>query len=745
MKKVAFLGLITIMSLCKIYSQTVIDESNFDYLQGFDSLKTIHLNQITIKATTINESSVHLPEVHETVLLSGKKSEVINLSNSEADLSVNNTRQIFGRVPGVNIWENDGSGIQVGIATRGLNPNRSWEFNVRQNGYDISSEVFGYPEAYYNPPMEAVERIEVIRGASALAFGPQFGGLLNYRIKQPNPNKIFEIESRQTSGSYGLFNSFNAIGGTYKNFSYYAFFHNRSANGWRENSNFRTNTGYVNLNYKINDEMKIGLEITTMNYVLQQAGGLTDSMFQQNPQQSVRSRNWFSAPWNIAALTFDYCLNDKASISFKAFGLLAERNSVGYVRPITIKDSINTSLGNYNNRQIDRDLYNNYGAELRFIQRYKLLNQNSFLSLGFRFYNGNTERKQIGQGNYGRDYDITVYERVSDFEFQRHLNFTTNNIAFYAENLFKITERLRITPGIRYENILSSSKGRINNLIGGNISDELTRNVVLLGVSSQYNTSQTTNIYANFNQSFRPILFSEITPSATIEVIDENLKDVKGYNIDFGWRGIIKDFIRFDVGAFYMFYDNRIGTISVNDVPFRTNIGASETKGIESFIEIDALKYICIGKKHNLNIFTSLAFIEAKYVEWNNPAIIDDPEKNIIGKRVEYAPEFIARYGLTYKYKGFTFTYQINKVSDIYTDALNTDLPNATSTIGKLAGYTVMDATFALELSKNIDIRAGVNNLTDSMYSTRRAGGYPGPGLIPSNGRTFFMGVGIKL
>lgn len=74
---------------------------------------------------------------------------------------MNNTRQIYARIPGVNIWENDGTGAQVSIGLRGLNPNRSWEMNTRQNGYDISSDIFGYPEAYYNPSMEAVEKLKL--------------------------------------------------------------------------------------------------------------------------------------------------------------------------------------------------------------------------------------------------------------------------------------------------------------------------------------------------------------------------------------------------------------------------------------------------------------------------------------------------------------------------------------------------------------------------------------------------------
>jgi Fe(3+) dicitrate transport protein len=75
-----------------------------------------------------------LSPIQGTNIYSGKKNEVIHLNQLDADLSSNNYRQIMAKVPGVSIWESDGSGIQTSVSTRGLSPNRSWEFNVRQNG-----------------------------------------------------------------------------------------------------------------------------------------------------------------------------------------------------------------------------------------------------------------------------------------------------------------------------------------------------------------------------------------------------------------------------------------------------------------------------------------------------------------------------------------------------------------------------------------------------------------------------------
>ncbi|MBL7916964.1 MAG: TonB-dependent receptor, partial [Bacteroidia bacterium] len=108
--------------------------------QNSDSVKTYNLKEIELYVKPTKNEIERLPEIQNGIIFSGKKNEVIKLGSIDADLSINNSRQVFGKVPGVTVWENDGSGIQVGIATRGLSPNRSWEFNTRQNGGDISGE-----------------------------------------------------------------------------------------------------------------------------------------------------------------------------------------------------------------------------------------------------------------------------------------------------------------------------------------------------------------------------------------------------------------------------------------------------------------------------------------------------------------------------------------------------------------------------------------------------------------------------
>jgi Fe(3+) dicitrate transport protein len=331
-------------------------------------------------------------------------------------------------------------------------------------------------------------------------------------------------------------------------------------------------------------------------------------------------------------------------------------------------------------------------------------------------------------------------------QYGRSLEFGTTNYALFAENIFQIGKRLKIVPGIRLEYIENKMEGYINTTQTGVLTPEKrVRKFLLYGIGSEWMITEKTNVYANYSLAYRPVTFSELTPSATTEIIDPNLKDASGFNADFGYRGTVKKYLSFDVGVFYLHYDNRIGTLTENGAPFKTNIGTSVSKGIESYIEINPIKIFTESVKFgSVSLFASNSFIDAKYVEWNNPLISNDPTKSIEDKRVENAPRQIHRFGATYYLKGFSATFQLSSVGDVFTDAANTEAPNAAGTIGKLSAYKVMDASFTYKFKEYYNLKAGVNNLADVKYATRRAGGYPGPGIMPGNGRTIFVSFGFS-
>ena len=727
---------------------TAQDKSN-------DSVKPAHkyLPEITVVGLGSKSDIQQLPEIVGTSIYAGKKNALIVMDNVQGNIVTNTMRQVIAKVPGIQIWESDGSGIQIGIAARGLSPNRSWEFNVRQNGYDIAADPYGYPEAYYNPQLQAVQRIEIIRGHGSLQYGPQFGGMVNYILRNGSEiNKPLAFETQQTIGNNGLFNSYNAIGGETKKYQFYAFFDHRNADGWRENSRYYNNSGFATFTYKINPKFSLTTELMRYNMRSQQPGGHTDSSFEANARKSFRARNWFDITWNTAAVIANYRFNDYQRINIKLFGMLADRNSVGFLRAINIKDSINKATGEFNNRTVDIDQYRNAGLEARYLGDYKLKGKSHSLSAGLRFYKGNTYRYRDGVGTTGTAYTI---ERVNPV-WPKDIDYHTTNLAFFAENIFRVSDKFLIIPGIRYEYIQAKASGRNGFTISGAEiilqNQERGRGILLAGIGTEYHVTSKTEIYANITQAYRPMQFADLTAPPTTNEIDPNLEDARGFNTDIGYRGRVSSFLYFDVSGFFLQYNNRIGTISQQRADGRfynltTNVGNSSSKGFEGVVEVNPVKAFNPKPKWgDVSIYVSYGFIEALY---GNLTLItkvgnDLVETSLENKQVENAPRHILRTGLNYNFKGLILNAQLSYVDQSFADANNTIKPTTNGQNGLIPSYTIIDVSGTYNFSAKLNIKAGINNLSNAMYFTRRAGGYPGPGLLPSDGRGFFISIGAK-
>jgi Fe(3+) dicitrate transport protein len=705
-----------------------------------DSTHWHNLKDVTIVGRNSKSDYQQIPEIVGTNIYAGKKNALIVLDNVQGNIANNTMRQVLAKVPGIHIWESDPSGIQIGIAARGLSPNRSWEFNVRQNGYDIAADPFGYPEAYYNPQLQAVQRIEIVRGQGALQYGPQFGGMVNYVLKNGTEmNQPFEFETQLTIGSNGLLNSFNAIGGKKGKVNYYSFYDQRNGEGWRNNSQFFSKAGFGSITYHFTKQLSLSFELMHSHTRSQQAGGLTDAQIKKDARQSFRSRNWMDIKWTTPAINIQYEINDQSRWNTKIFGTIGDRNSVGFLQSITIKDSINHTTNQFNNRVVNIDQYRNYGLESRMITDYAIGKIKNTISGGIRLYTGSTHRLADGKGTTGSNYDISISGL-----YPRDFNFESNNVAAFIENIFRISDQFYLIPGIRYEWLEGAASGRNGfSAVGASMNLQnitRSRSFVLGGIGSEYHITTSTELYANFSQAYRPIQFANLQAPPTTDIVDTDLKDAKGYNIDLGYRGKVKNYLQFDISGFYLQYNNRVGTITTSGSNYRliTNVGASTSKGLETYFEFNPVRAFTNSNNTDLILFSSYAYTDARYSGNHQDA-------NTKGKKVENAPQNILRAGISVGYKGFLITNQLSHVGAAFSDANNTVVPIANGNTGLIPSYTILDLTASYKFSKSLNIKAGINNMADVRYFTRRAGGYPGPGALPADGRNFFVSIGAKL
>lgn len=700
-----------------------------------------------------------LNSVEGTAIYAGKKSEVVLMNHAIGNLASNNARQIYAQVVGLNIYENNDAGLQLNIGGRGLDPNRTSNFNTRQNGYDISADVLGYPESYYTPPAEALSEIQVVRGAASLQYGTQFGGLINFKMKNPNPVKKLEWVSRQSLGSFDLFTSFNSLSGTVGNFSYYAYFNYKKGNGFRPNSAFNSKNFFASLRYDLSEKTKISLETTYLKYLAEQAGGLTDSQFKADPGFSNRERNWFEVDWRLLSLRLGHKFSSKTNLSIQLFGLDAERNALGFRgdpqrperNPITEPDDPSYT------RDLIKGSFNNWGMETRLLHRYQIRNKDAIFLLGTKYYRARNRSRQ-GAGLLGAEADFSfVDDPLSAYPNQSDFDFPNENWALFGEHIFWLNDKLSITPGFRLEHIETASEGLYTELRFDNAGNEIfrqdtsdnrnfDRSLMLLGIGASYDIEDGLEFYANLSQNYRSVTFSDIRVVNPTFIIDPNLKDEDGSTADIGIRGKIKQEWSYDVSGFVLKYNDRIGTVLVQSGPnkgdrVRKNIGDALIYGLETFLEwqlarafkMDPTRYI-------LSPFINLALTDSEY--------LSSQENNVEGKQVEFIPLVNLKTGIRFGYKNLLGNLQYTYLSRQFTDAENTQIAapgdSREGIIGEIPAYGIADLSLSYTF-RMFKLEGGINNLLNENYFTRRAAGYPGPGIIPADPRTFYVTLAFTL
>ena len=735
---------------------TFYSENYFVYEQDVNQLKSSDLIYLKPLVENLDEIEIivrnekvfsleRLSAVEGTSIFEGKKSEVILVDQSMANLASNNSRQIFSQVAGLNIYQNDDAGLQLNIGGRGLDPNRTSNFNTRQNGYDISADVLGYPESYYTPPAEAIKNIQIVRGAASLQYGTQFGGLVNFVIKEPKINQKQEVVIRNSLGSNNLFTNFTSFKGSSGKFRYYSYFNFKQGDGFRKNSFFNSKNLFLKTIYDFSKKSKLSFDLTYFTYLTQQAGGLNDTMFASDPFQSNRKRNWFSVDWLLYNLTFNHNFRSNKSFSINLFGLNAKRYALGF--RVNRVDQIDSN----GPRDLIYGDFKNMGLETKFLNNYKLFQKESIFVLGSKLYFANNESQQ-GPGSDNSDADFHFYnDEFPNYNNQSSYKYPNQNISLFGENIIKISNKMSVTPGFRLEYINTKAKGNFERIIQDAALNVIQHDTIyenrknerlflLTGLGLTYDINKEIEAYSNFSQNYRSVTFADISTVNPAYAIDPEISDENGYTFDFGLRGNFENNVNFDASFFHLAYNNRIGFVQKlfddgNVKAYRTNTGDAKIYGLESLIDLNLKKIVGMNSKYIFNTFFNFSFIQSEYTSSNEPGVE--------GNEVEFVPKYNFKYGLKFGYKNFTSYLQYSYLSSQFSDSSNSIESNLSGVVGEIPAYSILDISLNYKLGR-FKFESGVNNLLNNYYFTRRATGYPGPGIIPSPPRNYYFTLQYK-
>ncbi|HEU5075421.1 MAG TPA: TonB-dependent receptor, partial [Polyangiaceae bacterium] len=195
------------------------------------------------------------------------------------------------QVPGVYVRQEDGVGLRPNIGIRGGNPDRSKKVTLMEDGVLFGPAPYSAPAAYYFPLLTRMVAIKVIKGPSAIAFGPQtVGGAIDFvtRSIPVAPSGALDLGL----GQYGYTKAHAHFGASNEQFGFVVEGVRLHNDGFKELGGADTgstrNEWMVKTSYLLDPQspaghqfqLKLGYsdEVSNETYL-----GLTDADFQENP------------------------------------------------------------------------------------------------------------------------------------------------------------------------------------------------------------------------------------------------------------------------------------------------------------------------------------------------------------------------------------------------------------------------------------------------------------------------------
>lgn len=604
------------------------------------------------------------------------------------------------KVAGVNVRDEEGFGLRPNIAMRGLNPTRSTKITLLEDGLPLAYAPYGDNASYYHPMVDRYERIEVLKGASSLFFGPQtVGGIVNYIT--PPPRREFGGSVQGTLGNRDYVNGKVNVGGGGFNLDY----SHKQGDGARDNLNHKLND--LNLKYAsmIGDRNAITLranyytEDSTLTY-----SGLTQAEFErQGARYNPFKNDKFDAKRTGLSATHDFLINDKATLTTSLYYSKFDRdwwrqasnsqdgqcgaafNNARLAGNVVNPDACNSTQGRLRN-------YETWGIEPRLT----VAHAGGEFQAGIKAHFEEQNRRQV---------NATTPTVRTGALVENNLRKTSAYSAFVA-NRFDLGP-FSLTPIARYESISADRTNLLNGQTGSTTVSAFTP-----GLGATWNPSSALTVFGSVHKGFAPPRVEDlIGGTGTVTDVDAE----KSTNFELGFRARPDAATSVQAAYFRNDYSNLIAVGSIAGGSTPLSQGKALFEGLEFAASTE---------------FRSGVFARAAYT-WLPTAEQTEAFRNVAtralvgvqGKRQAYAPEHTLTAALGYQTGVFRGEVEAQHVGSQYSDFANTEAPSADGQTGKLTAYTVWNAAVNYRIDKSLTAFATAKNLTDKTYIVDRTRG----------------------
>lgn len=662
-------------------------------------------SDMTLPTVQVIGGSENLPNLGGAGQILGKK--------ELEDSRVFTVNEALRKVPGVNARDEEGFGLRPNIAIRGLNPSRSTKVTLLEDGLPLAYAPYGDNASYYHPMVERYERIEVLKGASSLLFGPQtIAGVINYITPTPRQQSGGQVQA--ALGNRDFFNGKVSLGGD----GFALDYSRKTGDGNRDNTDHILD----DLNVKYTLALGKHQALTVRANVHQEDSlvtysGLTTAEFERlGAQYNPFANDRFNIIRTGLSATYDLYLNDNSTLTTSVYysqfdrdwwrqasnsqdpqcgAVFNARRLAGEAVDANTCQSVQGRLRQYETWGLEPRLtVNHAGGEFQ---------------AGLKVHREEQKRQQINGDSPTARIGNLVENNLRD----------TIAYSAYVANRFDLGE-FRITPIARMERI---EVERTDSLTGQRGETDLTE--FTPGLGATWNPIETLTIFSSVHEGFAPPRVEDlIGGTGTVTEVDPE----QSLNFELGFRAHPHSDLSIQAAYFRNRYSNLIavGSIAGGSTPL------SQGKALFEGLELSAdsalgrgffgrLAYTWLPTADQTEAFRSVA---------NGAAI------GVQGNRQPYAPEHTLTTALGFESGPLKTELEAQHVGKQFTDFANTVSPSDDGQRGEMAAFTVWNTTVNYAIDQNTTAFLSAKNLFDKTYIADRS-----RGIVPGMPRLLQIGI----
>lgn len=612
------------------------------------------------------------------------------------------TEEALRAVPGVSIKPEEESAIVANIGIRGLS-SADYKTLILEDGVPVAPGLFVGNGRYYNPRIQRMESVEVLKGAASLRYGPStIGGVINYVTKQPKDGAELSLRA----GSWNSREATLEVGGSSpSNEAKFGAVITRA-----------TSDGFMDKDYDMTDVMlKAGMAVGETQWLSVKYTdykndanisyrGIFLNDYENGARYNPAPDDYFLTGRRSLDLNHEWDISETAKLNTLVYGSETFRDYWRYgtnnAASVDAGRWVYTDNLNGNNRAFER-----FGVDTRLQLQHQLFGLANEAELGLRFMSEKMDDKTIG-ATRATPRTGAINKDVVD---------SADSLALYAQNRFILSEQLALTAGLRAERYEQTRVDRRRTAEDGNQVDS-SNTELLPGLGLTYQLNAGLQVFTSVYKAFSPALNGD----ALNGLEDQQLDAERSVNIEAGLRGQ-RENLTYELTVFRMDFDNQIVPANSNSEFQRTNGGETLHQGVEAALGLD------LGGGFSFK--TSATYIPD--AEFNGDRLDADGEVTTPdGNRITYTPEWVANVSLEYAVGGLRSALSLHHTGEQFTDTDNT-VAIAENTSGFFTGqidsYTTLDLSVVYDINEQLSVNAAVKNLTDEDYiASLRQGIYVG-------------------